>query len=246
MGGLMGMAGGMGGGYGGLISGAMGLLGGILSGSQKGPQLQQMALPDVTNAQTDFLKQGANLPSVEQTVQEANDLSNRMFQGNIAKFAPEVMATNQQIGRNAALESAGELPFGQGSGYNGRNLTPRDLGLTSDDIMSQGVGMAGSALQGARALNPFEHTATDTLLSPGALQARSDAQAYQANQIANEQALIRAKANSINPIMSGISGFTGSLLGGMGGMFGSQRGGSSSGGMMSMLGGVGGGGGGFG
>lgn len=227
MDGIMGAVGGMGGGYGGLVSGAMGLLNGIMAGGKKGPELRQVTLPGVTKGQTDFLSQEANLPGVSETIQLGNDLSTEMFKRNLAQFAPDIEQTNRNIGSNAADLLAGEVPNGEGQGYNGRALTARDLGLTADDLMTSGVGMAGSAMEGARALNPFNHGVTETLLSPGALLAREDAHLYEDNDRRNQQRLIRAKAAGINPIMSGISAAAGNLMGGMGGMMGGGGGGGA-------------------
>lgn len=227
--------------YGGIVGGAMSLLGGIMSGGNKGPTLSQVHLDPTTTGQTDFLQQGAALPQVKQTLNEADDLSNQMFQKNIAKFAPETSQTNKQIGTNAEDMLSGKVPLSgaYATGANGQPLSARDLGMTSDDLMTQGVGMAGSAMSGAQALNPFNHDVTDTLLSPGALLSRSDSHQYQANDIANQQALIRAKANSINPLMSGVSAAAGNLMGGMGGGGGGGGGaGAAGGGIMSMLGGL--------
>ena len=225
----------------------MSLLGGIMGGNNKGPSLSQVHLDPTTTGQTDFLKQGAALPQVKQTLNEADDLSNQMFQKNIAKFAPEVSQTNKQIGANAEDMLSGKVPLSgaYATGANGQPLTPRDLGMTSDDLMSQGVGMAGQAMQGAQALNPFNHDVTDTLLSPSALLSRDDAHKYQANDIANQQAEINAKAAGINPIMSGISAAAGNLMGGMGGGGGAAGAAGAAagamgggGGIMSMMGGM--------
>lgn len=209
-----------GGAYSGIVGGAMSLIGGLFSGHNQAPELNQVHLDPATKGQDLFLEQGKNLPQVSQTLQEANDLSNDMFKSNIAKFAPNLESTNQQIGANAEDLLSGKVPIhGATTGYGGQPLSARDLGLTSDDLMTSGVGMAGSALTGARALNPFEHDSTSLLLSPGALLSRDDAHQYQANDIENQQAQIKAKADSINPLLSGLTGAAGTL----GSLFKSQR-----------------------
>lgn len=206
-GGLSGAMSGMGSSYGGLIGGAMSLIGALMPGP-KAPKMQGVNLDPVTKGQDMFLKQGEHLPEVSQTIQEANDLSNRMFQANIAKFAPDVAQTNRQIGTNAASLLAGNVPasVGAGAGFNGRGLSARDLGLTMDDLMTAGVGQSGASLKGALALNPFEHGSLETLIGPGALLKRDDALTYHNNDIANQQLQIRSQGQNISPIMSGIQG----------------------------------------
>ena len=235
-----GAVGGMGGGYSNLVGGAITLMNGIMAaGSKKGPELRQVTLPGVNQGQTDFLSQEANLPGVSSTVQQANDLSTEMFHKNLAQFAPDIEQTNRNIGANASDMLAGNVANGEGQGFNGRALTARDLGLTSDDLMSSGVGMSASALEGARSLNPFNHGSVETLLSPGSLLARGDSHLYEDNDRRNQQRLIQSKASGINPYLAGIMAGTQNLLGGMGGMGGG--GGGGMGGMMSSFGGGGGG-----
>lgn len=222
----------MAGAYGGLIGGATSLMGTLMGSGQKGVDLGQVHLDPITKGQDLFLEQGKNLPQVGQTLNEANDLSNEMFKKNIAKFAPEVEQTNRAIGQNAEDLLSGNLSLHNNmTGFNGGQLTARDLGITTDDLMGQGVGLAGQSLKGAQALNPFNHDVTSTLIGPGSMLAREDSHKYQANDLANQELQIKSKGDSINPIMSGISGAAGSLMGGMGG-------GGGGGGIMSMLGGM--------
>lgn len=193
--------------YSGLVGGASSLVSALMGGP-KAAHIQGVHLDPATKGQDLFLEQGKNLPQVSQTIQAANDLSNDMFKANMAKFAPEAEQTNRQIGSNAAQLLAGEVPtaVGQGAGYNGRNLSARDLGLTMDDLMTSGVGMAGASLKGAQALNPFNTGSLNTLITPGALLKRDDAETYHNNDIANQQLQINSQGQGINPIMSGISG----------------------------------------
>ncbi len=226
----------------GIISGGLQLASVLSGGPAAFKPAQLSALDPIQQGQTEFLKQGDKLNAVKQTLNEADDLSNRMFQQNIDKFAPEFLATNKQIGSNAADMLAGKVPLGGAfnTGYGGRGLTSRDLGMTSDDLMTAGAGMSQESMQGAQAYSPFHHSVLDTLITPGALLAREDAHKYKLNDLMNQQNAVRAKASGINPIMSGISGAMGSLMGGMGG----GGGGGGGGGMGSMLGGLMGGGGG--
>lgn len=234
----------------GMVAGAGELISALAGSGAKGTSLKQTILDPIESGQDLFLKQGEKLPQVKQTLDIADDISNRQFQERMAKYAPNYLATNQQIGQNAADLLEGKIPLGgaYNQGYNGRGLTLQDfqgegnIGMTADDLMNQGAGMARGSMEGARAWDPFHHNVTDTLLTPGALLSREDAHKYQLTDLLNQQRLIRAKGAGITPWMSAIAAGTSNLMSGMG--MGGGGGGGGMGGMMGMMGGMGGGGGG--
>lgn len=139
------------------------------------------------NAFPDFLKQ----ESVLGDLQGFSSKANQTLKDSLESSAPGLNEGVQTLSRTALSQLQGDIPqdvqdeifrsaaFRElSSGLGGesrraRNLTARDLGLTSLELQQQGIANMGTAMQGAAALNPVQ--AADLLFSPGDVLARQDA-----------------------------------------------------------------------
>jgi hypothetical protein len=150
-----------------------------------------------------------------------------------------------QIQRATAQQS---LQGGYGGTQMARNLTARDLGLTSINLQNQGVTMAGTAAGMARAINPSFTPVSSLLFTPSQLLARTDQANYYNTDVKNQQNIINsgqmaaAEAARQAQGQRQQAGFSSMLSG----LFGSSGGGGGSsggllGGIMSLFGGGGGG-----
>lgn len=146
------------------------------------------------NAYPDFLKQSSVLGDLQNFSGDVN----RGLQDSLESSAPGIRESIQTLGRTASSQLRGEIPqdiqdaifrsaalrdvsSGLGSdSTRSRNLTARDLGLTSLGMQDRGVANLSSAMQGAAALNPIQ--AQDLLFSPADVLARQDANVSIQNQ----------------------------------------------------------------
>lgn len=206
-----------------------------LGGSSKTPELTKLELPDFTEGFTDFLKQKDYLGDLADFKQQIDDLSNTMFQERIYQFAPTAQSDIQTLGTQASALLKGELPedvsdyikrqsaataystgVGTTSGM-GRNLTLRDLGLTSLDSISTGASLLNRQLQMADFMNPSNYDVFGSnLFTTKELLGRKDNQAISDWQVENQNNQIRA-ANSNQS--SGIGSTIGGVLGGASGAY---------------------------
>lgn len=212
---------------------------------RKIPQLKELKLDSLDKIFDEFLGQGDRLPDLAAFA----DLLNDDYQQRIESVAPGTLGNIGQLSSLATSMLRGEIPsdvqdlvrkntaemavlggFGPDSGM-GRNLTARDFGLTSLDMLNQGSQFLNQATQMSMAMNP--NLPTNWLFSPGTIMQRNDQLAAYNNQIKNanrDRAAMAAtpympnlsQFDSTNPVMSGISAglmsFGGSMMGGgMGG-----------------------------
>jgi hypothetical protein len=163
----------MGGPYG-AIAGAV--IGGVLGALEKTPhlQLEKFNPADVTFGQNQFLTQGDKIGDVSKTLAQANSIDNTSFQKDASEFAPNLLGNLKQQGANATSLLNGQLTPGVQAALGKPGATARDLGLTSQQLMQQGAGELQGELKTATGLNPFNETATSTLLTPAALLQRKD------------------------------------------------------------------------
>lgn len=247
------------------------------SSSQKGGapgappkvNLQGVSLPGPAQAAGDYAQQAASIPGMESTASAADLASNQEYQKNLTSVDPDLMKQIGQIGSLATSYLNGQIPQdvqdqiqrstaqqAQSGGYGGtqmaRNLTARDLGLTSMNLQQTGATLAGTGQTMAAAVNPSYTPVSSLLFSPAQLQARSDQANYYNTDIKNQQAIMNSgnalaaqmaastmgmknTANTNSAIQSGVkslfgsgatSGSSGGLLGGIMKMFGGSGSGS--------------------
>ena len=158
-----------------------------------------------------------------------------------------------QIQRATAQQS---IQGGYGGTEMARNLTARDLGLTSMQLQQTGMGMSQTAASMAKGVNPSFTPVSSLLFTPAQLLARQDQANYYNTDIKNQQAIANAgnqlaaqmyaakqqagSANATNTALNqGInslfgsgttSGSSGGLLGGIMKMFGGSGSGGGGGG----------------
>lgn len=248
------------------------------SSSQKGKggvkaspvNLQGVNLDDPSQAQGQYASQVAAIPGMENTAAAADLASNQERQQQLTSVDPDLMKQIQQIGSLSTSYLSGQIPqdvqdqiqrtTAQSSlqgGYGGtpmaRNLTARDMGLTSMQLQQTGTSMAGTAETMAASVNPSFTPVSSLLFSPSQLMARNDQASYYNTDIKNQQSIInsgnamaaqvyaaaqqnRSSAATSGDIQSGIkslfgsssSSSSGGLLGGIMKMFNQGGSGSSS------------------
>jgi hypothetical protein len=150
-------------------------------------------LAPVGSSFNDFLQQENNLPSLNSFANEVNTFANKSWQDQVLKLDPHMLDTVATIGQNANSLAKGLIPqdvkaqIEESSAYSalqggyggtgmGRNLTARDLGLTSLSLESSGASMAGSEMNLVSALNPSQMNVSDLLFSPQQILQRQDQQ----------------------------------------------------------------------
>jgi hypothetical protein len=232
--------------------------------------LQGVNLSDPSLAEGQYASQSQAIPGMEQTAAAADQASNTERQQQLTSVDPDLMKQIGQIGSLSTSYLNGQIPQDvqdqiqrataqqslQG-GYGGtgmaRNLTARDLGLTSMNLQQTGAQMAGTAETMAASVNPSFTPISSLLFNPSQIQARNDQVQYYNTDIKNQQSIInsnnalaaqvyasglQAKANATtsSDVQSGLktlfgssatSGSGGGLLAGITKMFGNSSGSGS-------------------
>jgi hypothetical protein len=193
-----------------VVGSAIGAVGS--SGGAPKPQkvnLQTVSLTDPNSALGQYAYQGVQLPGVEQTANQADVLSNQAYQRMLAESDPNLVNQIGQISNLASSYLSGIIPQdvqdqiqrataqqslqgGYGGTQMARNLTARDLGLTSINLQKEGVGMAGTAAGMARAINPSFTPISSLLFTPSQLLARTDQANYYNTDVKNQQNIINS------------------------------------------------------
>ncbi len=137
----------------------MGFLNSIFGSTPKVPDFKPV---DLAQSQTKALAENqAALPAAEALTTTANAFSQDQIAKMLEKYAPGFGANSSQIGKNISSELQGKLPTdvlntiqqsgaakalqgGFGGSQFGWNLTAKDLGLTSLQLMQQGQSAAES------------------------------------------------------------------------------------------------------
>lgn len=109
----------------------------------------------------------ANLPAIQQLASETNQFTQEQLLGALRAAIPDLEKINEQASKNLEAQLAGRLPedvigainrstaaqnqaAGVGGSQFGRNLTARDMGLTSLQLMNQGFANATNWLSNVR------------------------------------------------------------------------------------------------
>jgi hypothetical protein len=206
-------------------------------------KLQQVQLPDFTTGLNEYATQSQSLPSMAATAEMADSLSNQAYQKALNQVYPGLTTQVGQISNLANQYLHGIIPqdvqdqvqrataqqaiqggYGATSGM-GRNLTARDLGLTSMNLQQEGAQLFGVGANAARALNPSFTPVSSLLMTPAQLLARQDQASYYNTDIKNQQEIIntgnemalqgfktaQGGSNPLSGLGGGISGITGAL-----------------------------------
>jgi hypothetical protein len=162
------------------------------------PRLEELKLPEVNKYLEEYLKQGELQPKLQDF---ANKL-NTGYRESLDSAIPGLLDRLNRAGQTTDSYLRGEIPKDvrdaiiRGSvarsisgGYGpdslmGRNLTSRDLGLTSMDLMGQGFARLGNELNWSQALTPA--IAQNMIYDPGTIMQRRDNQALTNLNIRNQ------------------------------------------------------------
>jgi hypothetical protein len=234
------------------------------SSSQKGKgaggvpkvNLSTVSLPDAANTGLgEYATQQAGLPGLETTASQADAMSNEEFQKMLTSVDPDLMRQITQIGSIASSYLNGIIPQdvqdqiqrdtaqqAMTGGYAGtqmaRNLTSRDLGLTSLDLQQKGMAASQTAANMARGVNPSFTPISQLLFTPSQLLARKDQLTYYNNDIKNQQAVMNsgnqlaAQMYAAKMQSQGSAATSTAVNQGINTLFGSSSSSSSSGGLL--------------
>jgi hypothetical protein len=215
-------------------AGQAGLFGGGAPKPQKIGTLQNISLqsPNVAGLQA-YTSQAQNIPGMESTASAADIASNQAYQQAISSIDPSLMNQISSISNIASSYLAGNIPqdvqdqiqrataqmsmaggYGPTSGM-GRNLTARDLGLTSLNLQQMGTSMAGTSMGMAQAMTPSFTPVSSLLFTPAQLLARTDQASYYNTDLYNQREILNsgiANAAAAAGSMSG-AGMTSALSG---------------------------------
>ena len=228
-------AGGMWGGIGGAIDGYFG--GPIFQAHMKRlkdwytfPQLDELDLADPTAGMDEWLKQVPYQDKLQQVLDLINGKNNAAFRRNLESADPFLMRNARQQGENTNSMLRGELPEdvksqiarsaafksmtgGFGGSPMASNLTARDLGLGSLELMGKGAQGLKEEAAMAQFLTPYNQNALDLFTSAQDLLQRKDRETAYNNQIANQQ---KALDFASNLATKGDTAMLSGMVGGMG------------------------------
>lgn len=207
------------------------------------PELQRLNLPSVTTGQTDFVKQGNNIPAIASLLQQAADLDNSGFQQGVTAVDPSLTGNIAGVDELARLYGLGAVsddtrsaidrataysaisggfrgPDADATGAYGAPGSSMQaasnavrVGQTAQQEQQLAPQLTGEAMAASLALNPTHVDVGSTLISPAALQARQDAAAYYNNNLTNQAAILNSGSQAQSNTQS-----TNSLFSGLGGL----------------------------
>lgn len=183
-----------------------GLGGALIKGGVDTPEFRPVQLPDASTGFADFFKQAGQIDPMSAFLGRVNDVDNAAYRERLGQVDPNLIGNVSKAGEKIGEFIEGKLPedvsravarasaeravaggFGAGSGM-GRNLTARDLGLTSLSLMDRGMGMLRNQMGLAQALTPANATVGSMMMTPGQFLQRQDQQALANSSAANQNA----------------------------------------------------------
>lgn len=217
----------------------------------KDSDVQKLNLGSANQGLEQYLEQASDVPRLQTFLDQLNSGSNASWQKTLQATDPGILQSVAQLGRTTLAQLQGQVPqdvqdeIGRDSafsalqgGYAGtgmaRNLTSRDLGLSSLDMQKQGAGNLGTLFNSLGALNPSNANLASILFSPQQLLQRQDNQTQYNTDLKNQMGFFNAGAaaqtfgsnanqgNALTGIGSSISGLLGnkSVQSGIKGLFG--------------------------
>lgn len=236
------------------------IAGGVMSATKKNqvPTLQAPKFESPEDAQNQYLKQGGNLDALQKMNTDVNNRDNKDYRTALSSIDPSLMANVAKNGVNIASFLKGDIPqdvvqqiqrnsaqAALTGGFSGtgmaRNMTARDLGLNSLQLMQQGAGMMQQQTATDVAMTPGRQQLSQLMMTPQQLLARDDQDKTAAANIANQNAILQYQAalkdkgtgGILSSIGGGLMGMAGGggggMLGGLMGMFNGGAGGSGGG-----------------
>lgn len=191
-------------------AGSAGLFGGGGPKAQKITGLKNIDLPSIQTGLGGYGSQIGEIPGMQNVASAADTSSNQEYRAMIEALYPGVSQQISNISNIAQSYQAGLIPkdvqdqiqrataqmsmqggYGPISGM-GRNLTARDLGLTSMNLQQLGVNMAGTGIGMAQAMTPSFTPVSSLLFTPAQILARTDQAAYYNTDLWNQQQILNS------------------------------------------------------
>lgn len=226
------------------------IIGGLIAGK---PSIPAWKTIDLGEQQTKAIQENQNsLPALENLASNTNSFNMEQLQSMLKSIIPGYDAITAGVSKDITSMVSGEIPadvsnavqnsaaaraltggFG-GSGISG-NLTARDLGLTSLDIMGKGISSAESWLSTVSNIaSPQMFNMTSMFVTPQQQfqdTMENQTQQFQRDYVSNlndyQHSLGVYAANDIQDSFSTAMSLVGSFMGGMGGGSGGGGGGST-------------------
>lgn len=169
------------------------------------PQYQEYTPTNYSQGLQDYLGQGKYAPKIFRQNQAVTNRDNRAYLQDIQKFAPQAAGNSRLLSRNVQSMLRGDIPqsdYAQiqnstaeqalSGGFSGsqaaRNLTARDLGLTSLQLQQQGAAMLPGSIAASASLSPFQASTLNSLFTPQQLLSQATSENRQQNQVFNANA----------------------------------------------------------
>jgi hypothetical protein len=171
------------------------------------PGLEPLALHPVTTGIDQYLSQVPYTSKLRAALDVVGNADNSAWQKTLAKVDPNAVSNAGQLGTNVNSLLRGEIPADVQAqvlnnaafkslmgGFAGSpmatNLSARDFGLTSLDLMGKGAGQLQQEASYDKFLNPGYQTVGSTFVSPENLLQRDDRQSSFNNSIDNQNKMI--------------------------------------------------------
>lgn len=185
-----------------------------LSGHYTTPDLIDYTGTPYDTGYQQFLQSGNKYGGrISNFLERTNDKSNRQYRVDLFGASPTLRGNISQQGANTQSFLRGQIPqdvqdlvknnaaqtslFG---GYGGsqvaRNLTARDLGLTSLDLIGRGNQGLEQQFSLSQRLNPYQSDILSYLMSPSQLQTNQVGENRYINQSANSNAMAEAQSKN--------------------------------------------------
>jgi hypothetical protein len=167
------------------------------------PQYQDYKPTPYTTGYDQYLATGNKYAGkISNFLEKTNDKSNAQYRHDLYSVSPTLAGNLGQQGANTASFLRGEIPAdvqtqvrnnaaetslygGFGGSQMARNLTARDFGLTSLNLIDKGNAGLSQQLGYSQALNPFQSNTLDYIQNPGQFQQQAIQQNQYGNQVTN-------------------------------------------------------------
>lgn len=186
------------------------------------PEFKDYTATPYTTGLDQWLGQSKYIPKFNQILNRTNQTQNNQFQQQLLRTSPNLIQNVRRQGRNTSDFLRGRIPadvlaqvqrgtaeqslFG-GFGNSGmaRNLTARDLGLTSLDLMQRGQEGLGFQLGATQSLNPYRADVLNLLMTPQQLLATEIGQNQFGTNVYNQNRMNSASvANQRAQMIAGL------------------------------------------
>jgi hypothetical protein len=189
-----------------------------LKGNYTTPDLQDYTGTPYDTGYQQFLQGGNKYGGrISNFLEKTNDRSNQQYRSDLFGQSPTLRRNITQQGANTQSFLRGQIPAdvqslvknnaaetslfgGFGGSQMARNLTARDLGLTSLDLIGRGNQGLEQQFGLAQRLSPYQSDTLSYLMNPSQLQSNQTNENRYINQSANTNAL--AEAQSKNQLAS--------------------------------------------